>query len=103
MFILLGQEIITGLKFKYKILVWFSASPDNDSNSHFPCICNGQLSVDNEMISCAAKECYGKKFHRSCLKLEGKRVTVKWRCDMCVKKSKKRNPLATINQRLITS
>ena len=72
-------------------------SPDNDSNSHFPCICNGQLNVDNEMISCADKECYGKKFHRCCLNLEGKRVTVKWRCDMCVKKSKKRKPLATIN------
>jgi hypothetical protein len=34
-------------------------SPDNDSNSHFPCICNGQLSVGNEMISFAAKACYG--------------------------------------------
>lgn len=34
-------------------------SPDNDSSSHFPCICNGQLSVGNEMISFAAKACYG--------------------------------------------
>ena len=73
-------------------------SPDNDSNSHFPCICNGQLSVDNEMISCAPKKCYMvRSFTVVFFKLEGKRVTLKWRCDMCVKKSKKRKPLATIN------
>ena len=70
---------------------------DNDSTSHYPCICNGAKIVDDKMISCAIDDCYGKQFHRSCLNLEGKRVTARWRCDMCVKKSKKRKPLATIN------